>query len=462
MFCLFHRKKNIACALSTLHFRHVCSLLFCTVYITLLIGCGTKTVQISDSAKTQRESTVWSAHGDGIPLQTKELSAFNSVGDFDKHLTKKQRLDVLLAFKKYIRTHRSTVEVGVERATLYFSHIQNVLKTNGLPDELAYLPFIESTYNTKAKSYAGAAGLWQFIPSTGKHYGLTQSVWYDERNDPYESTHSAAAYLAKLHERFEDWHLAISAYNAGEGKISRSLAEAGVDNFFALRERAHTLSQANRMTQENYDYLVKFLAACKVLRNLEQLGFEPIQQQSVTMAEISLKPGTDLSSLAKAANMSWEQFHAHNAAFLRRVSPPHVTTTVYVPHSQAQNVVEATNRLSKINAKYANWKTYTIKSGDTLSQIAARNGTSVTELRRVNHISDAIYAGQDLLVPPQTKKRTTASRSNNKTTTYKVKSGDTMWGIARKFNVNPQKLLAANGMNTSTPLRPGDVIKVTY
>ena len=142
------------------------------------------------------------------------------------------------------------------------------------PEDLAYLAIVESGYKPEAFSHAGAAGAWQFMPSTGKKYGLDQDKWTDERLDPYEATEAAASYLQKLYDDFGDWPTAIAAYNAGEGKMQRALEGSGSRNFFEVRERNETLPEKTRLREETKQYVPRFLAVTKIMRNLPQLGFE--------------------------------------------------------------------------------------------------------------------------------------------------------------------------------------------
>lgn len=485
--------------------------LLVAVLVTVLAGCGVKTVDVQDpfmaTANVPR-GPVYLPDDDGRPLTIAERAAFSSTGDFDRRLTVDEQADVLRHFKNLVHENRRTVELTVSRANTYLPLVRSVMRENGLPAELAYLPFVESNYNPLALSRSGALGMWQFMPPTGRQYGLSQDGWVDERRDPVAATRSASRYLSRLYGEFEDWHLAVSAYNAGEGKIGRGLKAAGAKTFFELRQRdAYIQDPKLQMTEENKQYLPKFLAVCKIMRNLELLGFAPLRPSTDVMREVAVKPGTDLLAFSRALGMDWETFMQYNAGYLRYIAPPDRVTTAYVPagaQSQAVAWLESAPRAGK---EYAQCTPYTVSSNETLAGIARKKGVTVAELTKVNPNIASLRAGQVLLVPPAKrvekpaavakaggksgskadskvlaaakvsgKQGTVKNTTPRKTTvadksqapqksakgnaTYQVQQGDTLWAIARKFNVPPHDLLAYNNMTVATQLQPGDVVKV--
>ena len=179
-------------------------------------------------------------------------------------------------------TRRGVMESWLKRAQRYLPHTGRFL-AEGLPEDLIYLPFAESGFNPFALSRSGASGVWQFMPGTGKHYGLTVDDWIDERRDPYASTEAAIKYLKKLYADFGDWSLALAAYNAGEGKIGRALAKTGCEDYFSLCEASDDLREETKL------YVPKFLALVKIAGNLEELGFEP-GFSSVVPVKVQVKP----------------------------------------------------------------------------------------------------------------------------------------------------------------------------
>lgn len=519
------------------------------VSAVILSGCGAKTlpggeedapavVEVSKDEvllfNQQTPGTGYLPADDGLPLSPEEKNALASTGDFDRDLSAAEMRDVELHFKSLVHDGRLTVTRSIERARAYMPYILKVLREENLPRDLAYLAFVESNYNPLARSGSGALGMWQFIAGTGKHCGLRQDWWVDERRDPYISTRAAAAYLTELNGLFQDWHLAISAYNAGPGKIGRGLAATGAKSFFELRDRNDWITDPkDKMSEENKQYLPKFLAVCKIMRNLGLLGFPLLEvSESSAAVAVSAKPGTDLMALCKSLGMDWETFLSHNAGFKRYITPPGNSTNVHVPPHLA---LETETLLKKAPARsYEGWKPYTVKRGDTMPRIAKRAGVSVAELRRVNQVSEPLHSGMTLMLPgtsravagrtssparsssraPATAKAShvvragetlysiarsynlrheevmavnnlsgadirpgqrlvlpvgsgSASRGSahdrahaRRTVTYKVQSGDTLWAIARKFNVSPRELLTLNNMDRSVTLRPGDTVRV--
>ena len=331
--------------------------------------------------------------------------------------------------------------------------------------------------------------MWQFISSTGKHYGMEQDWWMDERRDPYQSTRAAADYLDRLYKMFNDWHLAVTAYNAGEGKIQRGLAATGAKTFFELRRRNEQIySVRDRLSDENKQYLPKFLAVCKIVRNLDKLGFSCATfASSSQIAEVRAKPGTDLMLFSKSIGMSWEEFSAHNPAYQRYVSHPSRSTKIYVPRAMAGKAQALLFKLPPANSgkSYAGLRDYKISRGDTMASISRKTGVPVAELRRINQVSEPLRAGRVLKIPgtnrtgvdpralasvrevPSAKGTSVASAgrqvapsrtvsasapvrekvvSTASAASHEVKQGDTMYSIAKRYGVTQEAILAANGM----------------
>ncbi len=548
----------------------------------ILTGCGARSPELETPdtvgveqdvvVEEARERFIFLPDDDGKPLSDAEREALLSEGELDRGVSSEDMRDVLLHFKSLVHGGgRITVEKNVERCQMYLPYIRKVLAEEKLPQELAYLAFIESGYNPLARSRTGALGMWQFISSTGKAYGMRQNWWLDERRDPYLATRAATAYLSRLHGMFEDWHLAITAYNAGEGKISRGLAATGAKTFFELRKRNTDIPNfKDRLTDENKQYLPRFLAVCKIMRNLEKLGFSRPDTSCVPqMARLEIKPGTDLLALSRSAGMSWKEFTTHNPAYRHSINHPGQTTTAYVV---ASGEAGARSYLRTApGEKNTAWRLYTIARGDTMTRISRKTGVPVAELRRINQISEPLSAGKTLRIPrsarsaasggmalvattkkissakasPQTSravnkkkesKEVSGTRRGTKTThavvrgdtlysiaraydvdmsalkaanglkdnkiklgqqiripqsvtspsgssgtlasvkknpaqkntkrdsrivRYEVRKGDSLWGIARKFNVSPTELLALNKMSRDVRLRPGDTVRVT-
>jgi len=419
---------------------------------------------------------------DGVPITPQEWAALNSTGELDKDLTPEARRDVELHFKYFTHRARGTFERYLKRSQNYLPHIREVFRQQGIPEEVAYLAIVESGFNPNAVSSAGAAGVWQFMPYTGMRYGLAYNWWMDERRDPYKSARAAADYLQKLYGDFGDWHLALAAYNAGEGKISRALEGTGADDFFDLRAKNHMLDGKAQLRDETRQYVPRFIAVCKIMRNLDALGFQtPDYSCAPRLEALRVKPGTDLMALAQAMGQNWNDFSANNPAFRRYISPPDAHATVYVPpvHLEA-----ATAFLAKPQQRnYAGWRVYKVRSGDTLGRIGKRCGVPVSVLKQVNKSNGRLQIGQELMIPggggvsdftaqaespssrsgkgskpgksdrpdkPDRADRTPVASTRDiaeRRASYIVKQGDTLYGIARAQGSSVETLQKANGLS---------------
>lgn len=450
---------------------HCLMLLLLLLNFGILEGCGSKKLSGSDRfvstrnyslCKEEKTGTVYLPADDGTPLNKTERNAFNSKGQFDRNIDSKDMRDILLHFKKYVRHERKTVEINVQRASRYLQHIIKTFRQEGLPDELAYLAFIESGYNPCARSCTGASGVWQFTCATGKYYGMSKNSWVDKRRDPYESTRAAAQYLKRLHKIFHDWHLAITAYNVGEGRVSRALAASGAKSFFELRRRNKHIPEKYRLSEEGRQYLPKFLAICKIIRNLKQLGFEPIElSKSQKMVELKAKPGTNLKTLSRHLGMSWDEFFAHNAAYLKHTTPPGVHSTIYVPHHKVQIAHAFLNNKSKSKTYVADRGKYRVVRGDTIFSIAKKTGVSIADLKDANPHCGSLRVGTILTIPSSSKMvanysdpeihqekivQDTKVPQNTKVQFHIVKKGDTLFSIARYYGITQDCLVSANNL----------------
>jgi membrane-bound lytic murein transglycosylase D len=255
---------------------------------------------------------------DAEPLSAEEQKILDTQISFPVGLDTEENADVQRYFHYYTHVQRGTMDGWLKRAQRYLPHIRERFLAEGLPEDLIYLPFAESGFNPFALSRAGASGVWQFMPRTAINYGLTVDSWVDERRDPYKSTEAAIAYLKKLYGDFGDWSLALAAYNAGEGAIGRALKKTGTEDFFSLCEASEDLKQETKL------YVPKFLALVKVARNLEKLGFEPLDMEKRPAAPVQLKakPGTDLLALSKSLGMDWKSFRELNPSFRKQEAPP--------------------------------------------------------------------------------------------------------------------------------------------
>jgi len=279
----------------------------------------------------------------------------------------------------------------IERSRPYMYHISNEVAKRNMPAEIALLPFIESAYVTKAKSHVGASGLWQFMPATGRHYGLEQTPLYDGRHDIYAATDAALNYLQYLHGLFGDWSLALAAYNWGEGNVGRAVNRARAQGLEPVYENL-------RMPNETRNYVPKLLAVRNIVNNPEYFGmsFADLENKPFFKA-VDIDQPIDLSAAVRLANISQAEFDALNPAF---------KSPVYIPKTGRKLLLPATaiatferNYKKADRASLLSWDVYTPYADTTLSSIAAETGMSTAELKRLNGLSkESVAAGRSLLI----------------------------------------------------------------
>ncbi|WP_320173720.1 LysM peptidoglycan-binding domain-containing protein [Maridesulfovibrio sp.] len=387
------------------------------------------------------------------PEEEKVLQSNNGIYfNLDEHDTK----EVQQYFGFFTHKARKTFDRWLQRSEPFLPYVRQVLSENDMPQDLAMLPFAESGYNAWAYSRAGAAGMWQFMPFTGRKFGLRVDWWVDERRDPYKSTQAAVKYLNVLHDMFGDWYLALAAYNAGEGKIGRALKKTGSKDFFDLTKNNHKLSRRARLRTETKNYVPKFIAISKIFKNLDELGFTNINwENGIQFETVKVPGGTDLLALAKACGMKWSEFHKLNPHFRRQVSPPNAVINAYLPE---RVMADAADYLESPNSRpFAGYKRYKIRKGDSWYRIARRYGVPVAVLKSVNnHKSNLIKPGSYIMIPGKGSsaavyatntsktRRTAQSRAN-----YRVRQGDTLWDIASRYSVSVTTLKRANGLYSS-------------
>ncbi|MBU1003429.1 MAG: LysM peptidoglycan-binding domain-containing protein [Proteobacteria bacterium] len=422
---------------------------------------------------------------DGTPLTPQEEQALDSSAEISFELDSHDTADVRTFFK-YFTHHekgRKNFERWLERSAKYLPYVRRVFAERGLPHELVYLPFVESGYNPHAGSHAGAKGMWQFMPFTGRKFGLQVGWWVDERYDPYKSTVAAADYLTMLHEEFGDWYLALAAYNAGEGRVGRAIKKSGCEDFFELSQKqTNKWSRGRRLyylPKETRQYVPKLLAVIKIVQNLESLGFKPLDWSAPdTVAEVSVPPRTDLRTVAKACGLTWEEFKDYNPAYAEPGSHPNEACTVYVPTDKAE-VAEAHLSGAGRMEYTAYYSFYKVRNGDSWYRISQHYGVPIAVLKKYNNrSSNLLRPGQSLKIPGKGESRLAAERiktqrSNrsknarnvlagkvNDQGKYEVGSGDSLWSIAKAHKISISQLAAINGLSSKARLRMGQSLNL--
>lgn len=437
--------------------------------LLLLSGCARKNTQ---DMQANLEPEVWDTTQilkdlkRGRPLTEQEKKALASQGSIQFNLDVTENEEVQMFLQYFTVDKHGTMEKWLSRAEPHLPYVRAVLASYNLPSDLIVLPFIESGYSNLAYSPVGAGGMWQFMPYTARRFGLTVDWWIDERRDPYKATVAAAKYLTKLHQMFGDWNLALAAYNAGEGKVSRAMACSGQTDFFDLARDPKLLKAETR------HYVPKFLAVLKIFQNLDSLGFRKINWQAgPNLKEVSVPGGTDLRALAQACGLSWEQFREQNAAFRRQVSPPDQAVNVYVPVAKEPKALAYLKNPGAYPP--AGYQNYAAQDGDTWWVVARRTGVPVAQLRQLNaSLPETLSGGQAVRVPASASfsEATALAEGSDacapirqaaaKPLRHRVNRGETVASIARKYNVPMRDLMAANRLRAASRLSTGSWVVI--
>jgi membrane-bound lytic murein transglycosylase D len=339
----------------------------------------------------------------------------------------------------------------------YLYYILQEVKQRGMPAELALLPGVESGFRPTAYSRHGAAGLWQFMPATGRYFGLKQDWWYDARRDPVASTNAALNYLQKLNRRFEgDWLLAIAAYNAGGGTVARAIRknlekDLPVD-FWSLN-----------LPAETREYVPRLLALARIIDQPARYGLVlPPIDNDPRFVKVEIGEQIDLKVAARLADMNPDELLQLNAGFNRWATHPEGPHYLLLPAEKASGFAEKLAVLPE--DQRMRWTRYHIQPGDNLGRIARKHGVTVKALMQANHLKNhRIRAGSHLLIPLSS--GTTAIAAFNATPgakrklRYRVRKGDSLYAIARQFGVKIADLKKWNRL-ASDHLRPGQKLTV--
>ncbi len=345
---------------------------------------------------------------------------------------------------------REYMNMYLARYPKYSRLMKSILKEHNLPEDLIYVVFIESGFSSKARSRASAVGYWQFVRGTGRAYGLKVNVYVDERRDPELATIAAANYFKSLYSLFGDWYLSMAAYNAGENKIKRVVMRNHTRNFWDLVEN-------KQLPRETMNYVPKYLAARLIAKNPSSYGFYNIEDEPPLQYEkLDLKKSISLSKLAKHSGISLKTLKTLNPSILRDYVPfSRNDQYMKVPvdtRSKVAAVLDKSHVSKKVYAR--SHDLYVVRRGDTLSGIALKFGTKVSELRNLNNLNRRgfIKAGQKL--------RVYRGSSAGGKKIHIVRRGDTLSHIARRYKVSLSQLYKANTLNKSAKILVGRKIVI--
>jgi membrane-bound lytic murein transglycosylase D len=297
---------------------------------------------------------------------------------------------------------RRSFQIHLRRAGRYESTMRAIMREHGLPQDLVYLSMIESGYDPNAYSHAHAVGLWQFLASTGRRYGLRIDEWVDERRDPVLATRAAAAYLKDLYEEFGSWYLAAAAYNGGSRRVWRAVRRTGSRDFWTLRRRGY-------FADETKEYVPKFIAAALIAKQPDRYGFD-LGTAPILGYDLGRVPdATSLDVIAEAAGVDVAEVIALNPQLIRRMTPPGASYHVRLPqrtgHRFATNYAQipAGERLRAVR--------HTVKRGDTFARLAKTYGSELSAIRSANPNVHPrrLEVGQRLFIPISTKSTRLAS-----------------------------------------------------
>lgn len=392
--------------------------------------------------------TVWTRVRDGFKIPNME----NSV--VDKNLAKySKRPDYLQRM--------------ANRSQKYLYHIIEEVTARGMPTEIALLPFVESAFVTNAKSRVKAAGLWQFMPATGKHYELDQTMWKDERYDVLQSTAAALTYLQRLHDEFDDWPLAFAAYNWGEGNVRRAIKR---NQSLGLPTDYMSL----KMPAETRNYYPKLQAIKNIVQNPNDYGIKlPTIYNEPFFVQIFKDQDIDVKRAAKLAGMSHEEFSTLNPSFNRPVIVASHNHSMLMPTDKLDQFIENLVAYRTSGKPLSSWTTYRVQPEDTVAAIARKAHMTEAALREANQIPAGrrIKPGSLVLVSKSsglgnaedissdTIDASFALAQDYRRVTYRVRRGDNMRSVARRLGVSPATIMKSNGLR-SQRLRVGQTLRV--
>lgn len=366
---------------------------------------------------------------------------------------------------------RDWIQTSLQRGSRYLPMIQNVFRAEGLPLDLAYVPVIESAFKPNALSRAQAKGVWQFMKDTALENGLRHDWYIDERADPEKSTLAAAKYLRTLHRMFGDWHLALASYNGGPGRVQRALKRANLSDFWDLSESTRFLPRETR------EYVPMILAAIVIAKNPSQYGFDIQPEAPIAYERVTVPGATDLRRLAEWIGTPVDELQSLNPELRRWTTPVRAKTyEIKVPVGLAVTVEQ--RLASAPPSEFSTVRWHTVRRGDTLNSLARKFKVSRAELAAANQLRQnaALRSGMDLVIPrspaPMVSARNlrrtepvaaegdvAVAASDTTRSTYTVRSGDTLYGIARRFGLSVDALKSLNNLNANR-IVPGDRLNI--
>jgi membrane-bound lytic murein transglycosylase D len=365
----------------------------------------------------------------------------------------------------FARGRKGPLDAWLARAARYLPVMRKMFADSGLPSDLAYLPLIESGFNPLALSRRKASGIWQFIAPTGTRYGLRKNYWLDERRDPVKSTGAAIGYLRKLYTQFNDWYLAIAAYNCGENGVANAVARASSPAYWNLS-----------LPRETKNYVPEFIAALIVAKNPECFGYAPVHGDTFDPDTVLIDECLNLQSIADSIGIASADLKTLNPHILHWCTPPSVKLVcLYLPKGLKGRFSESFARSPE--AFRVAWYQYQVKTGEKLSTIAALFKVPLEAVKSINSLdaSCRLSVGKQVFIPIPLHVSTAQAAiiaddlarngrpplpkaDKNGQIRYRVRSGDTVWDLARLFHMRPEDICANNGIQDNQSLRAGQYL----
>ena len=385
-----------------------------------------------------------------FPSQAENYNFNNSivsVSTVNNSRFKKDKINKFINYFSKTEKGRVFFKQTYRRQGLFRDRINQIFKEYDIPEDLIYLSMIESAFQVDIVSSAGAVGLWQFMPSTGRIFSLRVDKWIDERRDFEKSTYAAAKYLTSLKRKFGSWELAMAGYNSGDNTVKNAIKEHKSRDFWYLSQ--HTFPKQTK------NYIPQILAVIHISKNLSEFGFSnKIVDPIIDLERVELPPQTSLEYISKISGIDYGLLKEINPSLLREMTPPDGSYSIYVPNGFKKKVyaqLSASPR-SKVLSRYK------VKKGDTLSEISKIYSNSIEEIVKLNNLeSTSILAGQELLIYKQVYVDKTFNKDQS--FIYVVKKGDSLSMIAKKFEIKTKDLKKMNNL-VSNNIQPGQVLKI--
>lgn len=423
-------------------------------------------VDLGEDAETFKQKEISIEGVDALDENSADSTSLKIIESFLDTLDKSQ-FTLPIEFNErvlqeiFYMTHaaREFTASSLNRKTAYDSLIYSQLDSAKMPRDLIYLALVESGFKTKAYSRAKASGMWQFIPETGKRYGLAVDYWVDMRRTPELATAAALKYLKRLYDEFGDWLLAMAAYNCGEGRVRRLVKEAALDT---LRDTSKAITYWElQLPKETMRYVPRILAAMVVGHYPEQYDMQIKTESLMEFDTVTVFDSFSLEEVAKLLNVAEDTLRTLNMELIKWCTPPNKDSYVLrLPVGTREIFVNGYDTMKKND--FSGWQRHKVRKGENMGGIARQYGIKLSELQLANNMkSTRIRAGQTLLIPIKVSKKKSTGKKPENIRLYIVKKGDDLAIISRKFGISKQNLQEWNSLDSTSNVIVGDTLKVS-